>query len=298
MRITKLHSDEADIDLSLVRQLLREQFPQWADLELEPLRPQGTDNAMFKLGDDKVVRLPRTPSSAANIAKESEWLSRLSPLLPIAVPTPLGTGHPSAGYPFSWLVSSWIEGVTPDSEMSLDQHHAAIDLGSFVAAIRRISPMGAPQCNRGLPLQVRDAATRAAIFALSDAYDARELTTPWETALAAPQWKGLPAWMHGDLHAGNVLAQNGRVTGVVDFGLAGVGDPACDLMVAWTLLTADTRALFRSIVQPDDATWARGRGWALHFGIVAYPYYRMSNPALAAAAKRSLDEVLADRDFK
>jgi aminoglycoside phosphotransferase (APT) family kinase protein len=151
-----------------------------------------------------------------------------------------------------------------------------------------------PKCRRGQPLITRDQETREAISLLSDTYDSNLVIDIWESALAAQIWSKPPVWIHGDLHAGNLLAQNSRVTAIVDFGSAGIGDPACDLMVAWTLLTSETRDTFRSIVKPDDATWARARGWALTFGIVAYPYYRLSNPVFAAIAKRTIDEVLID----
>lgn len=294
MSASKMHIDEIDIDSKLVRHLLTEQFPDWTHLKLEVIHPVGTDNMMYRLGNDKVVRLPRMESSAANIEKECQWLPRLAPLLPIAIPTPLGKGSPGAGYPLSWFICQWLEGKNPNTESMLDHHQAAIDLGNFVAAMQKINSKDGPKCNRGQPLRTRDQETREAITSLHDIYDAHLVTDIWESALTVPVWSGPPVWIHGDLHAGNLLAQNGRVTAVVDFGSAGVGDPACDLMMAWTLLTNETRDTFRSIVQADDAMWARGRGWALTFGIVAYPYYRISNPIFAGVAKRAIDEVLAD----
>jgi aminoglycoside phosphotransferase (APT) family kinase protein len=160
--------------------------------------------------------------------------------------------------------------------------------------MQKINTTNSPTCKRGQPLYTHNRETRKAITSLHHTYDTTLLTNIWESALAEPIWLKDPVWIHGDLHAGNLLVQNSRITAVVDFGLAGIGDPACDLMVCWTLLTAETRELFRSIVQPDCATWARARGWALTFGIVGYPYYRISNPIFANIAKRALCEVLAD----
>ena len=294
MTVSKMHADEVDIDAALVRQLLAKQFVDWADLSLEMIRPEGTDNAMYKLGSDKVVRLPRTEHSAISLEKERLWLPKLAPLLPITVPAIQGEGHLDVGYQFPWLICQWLEGKNPSSENMLDHHQAAIDLGHFVSSMRKISAIDGPKCRRGQPLSTRDQETREAIVLLQDTYDTSLLTDLWESALAAPEWSGDPVWIHGDLHAGNLLAKDGRITAVVDFGLAGVGDPACDIMAAWTLLTAETREIFRSIVQPDAATWTRGRGWALHLGIVGYPYYRVTNPIFAAIAKRAVDEVLTD----
>jgi len=294
MTINKMHADEVDIDAALVRQLLAKQFVDWAGLSLKVIRPEGTDNAMYKLGSDKVVRLPRTENSAISLEKERLWLPKLAPLLPITVPVIQGEGHSDVGYPFSWFICQWLEGKNPSSENMLDNHQAAIDLGHFVSSMRKISSMDGPKCRRGQPLSTRDQETREAIVLLQDTYDTSLLNDLWESALAAPEWSGDPVWIHGDLHAGNLLAKDGRITAVVDFGLAGVGDPACDIMVAWTLLTAEAREVFRSIVQPDAATWARGRGWALHLGIVGYPYYRVTNPIFAAIAKRAIDEILVD----
>ena len=297
MSRNKLHNDEIDINAALVKQLLASQFPGWADLRLRVLSGAGTDNAMYKLGDDKVVRLPRTARSATNIDKERLWLPKLAPCLPISIPTILGKGSPAATYPLPWLIYRWLEGQTPNTESMLDRHLAAIDLGNFVVEMKKISSVNGPKSKRGQPLSTRDEETRFAITSLTDTYDVSVLIDMWESALTSPLWSEAPVWIHGDLHAGNVLTQNHRVTAVVDFGSAGVGDPACDMMVAWTLLTPETRQIFRSIVQPDHATWARGRGWALTFGIVAYPYYRISNPTLARIAKRTIEQTIADYKY-
>lgn len=294
MTVNQMHADEININTALVRQLLANQFKDWANLPLQVIHPEGTDNAMYKLGDDKVVRLPRTKGSAVSLEKECSLLPKLAPHLPIAIPTICGEGIPEADYPCPWLICKWLEGKTPIDEAMLDHHQAAIDLGDFVAAMQKINCIGGPKCRRGQPLSSRDEETREAIALLSDSYDASVVTNIWESVLTIPQWTGSPIWIHGDLHAGNLLAQGGRVTAVVDFGCAGIGDPACDMMVAWTLLTAETREIFRSIVKPDSATWARGRGWALTFGIVAYPYYSVSNPIFANIAKRAIEEVIAD----
>lgn len=289
-----MHADEVNIDVALIRQLLVSQFPHWADLPLQAIHPEGTDNVMYKLGSNKVVRLPRMTGAVTSLEKELAWLPQLVPHLPIAIPVLLGQGHAEANYPFPWLICGWLEGKSPNIANPIDQHQAAIDLGNFVAAMQKINSVNAPSCNRGQPLGLYNEEVREAISLLRDTYDISLLMPIWESVLTIPKWSGNLVWIHGDLHAGNLLAEHGRVTAVVDFGLAGVGDPACDMMVAWTLLTAKTREVFRAIVQPDEATWARGRGWAFYLGVVAYPYYRASNPVFAGIAKRAIDEVLAE----
>ena len=172
-------------------------------------------------------------------------------------------------------------------------------MGQFVAALQRIDPAGgpapgAPNSSRGVPLAMRDPPTRAAIATLHSTLDAGAVTAAWEAALGAPAWHGPAVWLHGYLLATNLLAQQGRLRAVIDFGCLGVGDPACDSMVAWTYLSAGTRDAFRAALPVDDATWARGRGWALSFGLIALPYYHSTNPVLAGIARHAIDEALAD----
>jgi aminoglycoside phosphotransferase (APT) family kinase protein len=290
---------ELQIDVPLVRRLLAAQFPQWADLPLAPVDSAGTDNAIYRLGDSMSVRLPRLSEVVGQVVKEQHWLPILASHLPLAIPVPLGIGMPAEGYPWPWSVYHWLDGENATIERIADPFEAAGALAGFVAALQRIDAGGGPPSGthngfRGAPLAMRDPPTRAAIAALRDELDAGAATAAWEAALAAPAWRGPPVWLHGDLHSGNLLATGGRLSAVIDFGLLGVGDPACDMMVGWTLLSADTRAIFRAALPVDDATWARGRGWALSFGLIALACYLNTNPVLAAISRHAIDEALAD----
>ena len=301
MAVGKMHIDEMDTDVSLVRRLLTAQFPQWAGLDIRPVPSAGTDNALYRLGDDMVVRMPRIHWATGQVDKEHEWLPRLGPLLPLRIPVPLARGTPDEGYPWHWSVYRWLEGEEATIEHIADPGLAATGLAHFVAALQRIDATGGPRpgehnSSRGVPLATRDTRTRAAIDALRGALDAGAAAAAWEAALRAGEWQGGPTWIHGDLRPGNLLAQEGRLTAVIDFGCLGVGDPACDLMVAWNFLTAETRDLFRASLGVDDATWARGRGWALSVGLIALPYYQSTNTVLAGIARRTISEVLADHD--
>jgi aminoglycoside phosphotransferase (APT) family kinase protein len=300
MPAAKMHADEVDTDVALVGRLLASQFPDWADLPIEPVPFFGTDNAIYRLGDDMAVRLPRRQKNAVQLEKERRWLPRLAPLLPLTVPVPLAVGRPGHGYPFAWSVYPWLEGEPATADRIGDPGRAAADLAQFVAALQAVDPTDGPPPGdhnsfRGVPLATRDEATRSAIASLRGALDGGAVTAAWEAALRAPEWERPPVWIHGDLDARNMLVERGRITAVIDFGCLGVGDPACDAMVAWKILSADTRDIFRAALSADEATWARGRGWALSQALGALSYYTVeTNPALVHEARRWLTEVLAD----
>jgi aminoglycoside phosphotransferase (APT) family kinase protein len=299
MSTGKMHVDEVDVDVSLVGRLLAAQFPQWADLPIEPITSAGTDNTIYRLGSDMAVRLPRIESATGQVDKEHQWLPRLAPLLPLAIPVPLAKGTPGEGYPWHWSIYQWLEGENATIERIADLCAAARDLAQFVAALQRIDPVGGPPPGvhnsfRGVPLATRYAETRAAIASLDDMLDTGVVTAAWDAALQVPAWHGPPVWIHGDLSPLNLLTERGRISAVIDFGCLGVGDPACDLQVAWNLLSSYTREVFRAALPLDDATWTRGRGWALSVGLIALPYYQSTNPVLAAIARHAIDEALAD----
>ena len=297
MSTTKMHVDEVDTNVSLVRQLLNTQFPHWANLPVEPAHSAGTGNALYRLGDDIVVRLPRIPSAVGQVNKEQKWLPILAPRLPLNIPIPLAKGKPSGGYPWHWSVYRWLEGKDATAAPIADPHQAATSLAQFIIALQGIEATGGPPPGghnfyRGVPLAMRDHETREAIAALHDVIDTGKVTAAWDAAIQTPAWNGVPVWIHGDLHAGNLLVHQGRLSAVIDFGGLGVGDPACDVMAAWVFLSAENRPLFREVLQVDDETWDRGRGWALSFGLIALPYYQITNPGLAAIARRAINEAL------
>jgi aminoglycoside phosphotransferase (APT) family kinase protein len=299
MPTDKMHADEVETDVALVGRLLAAQFPRWADLPIARVPSAGTDNALYRLGDDMVARLPRIHWAVGQVEKEQQWLPRLAPLLPLAIPVPLAMGAPGEGYPWHWSVYRWLAGKRITGERLTDSGQLATDLAHFVAALHSIDPSGGPPPGphnvfRGESLANRDGATRTAIASVGGMIDTETATSAWEAAVGAPAWDGPPVWIHGDLQSGNLLAQQGRLSAVIDFGCLGIGDPACDYQVAWNLFSADTRAIFRAALRIDDAAWARGRGWALTVGLVALPYYQTTNPVLAGIARRAIDEVLAD----
>jgi aminoglycoside phosphotransferase (APT) family kinase protein len=289
-----MHADEVETDTGLVRRLLAAQFPAWAGLRIERVPSSGTDNALYRLGDELVVRLPRIHRAVGGIETDFRWLPVLAPRLPVATPLPLARGAPTEGYPWDWGVYSWLEGENPIPDGAGDPQSLAEDAARFVEAMHAIDPDGGPPARRGVPLEVQDERARASLIALRGTIDTDAATAAWEEALAAPPWSGAPVWVHGDLLPGNLLLRGGRLTGVIDWAGVGVGDPACDLIIAWGLLPAEARGAFRERLGVDDATWARGRGWALSLALIAVPYYEDTNPEFAATARRLLREALAD----
>lgn len=296
----RMHADELDIDASFVRRLVAEQFSEWAGLPVEPVLPWGTDNALFRLGEEMVVRLPRRDHNVATLEKERQWLPKLAPQLPLAVPVPLAEGTPSAGYPLPWSVYRWLPGEDATVSRVSDEHRLATELARFLSLLQRIGPEGGPEpgehnAYRGCPLELRDEGTRASIASLASTVDAGSVTEAWEAALRTPEWDRGPVWIHGDLDARNLLVVEGRVSAVIDWGCLGVGDPACDVMVAWKVFSGHARRRFRAELDVDEATWARARGWALSQALNALSYYTLeTNAILVREAERWLTEVLAD----
>jgi len=292
--------DEVNIDVSLVRRLVGTQFPQWADLPIEPVEVGGVDNRTFHLGAHMTVRLPSAAAYALQVEKEHQWLLKLAPLLPLSIPVPLAKGAPAEGYPWRWSVYRWLEGETATIEGIADLCQFATALARFLIALRRIDPAGGPPPGRhnffrGGSLTVYDAETRQAIAALDGRIDAHAASAAWEAALET-KWRGPAVWFHGDVAAGNLLVEGGGLSAVIDFGTSGVGDPACDLAIAWTLFGGESRDAFRAALKLDDATWVRGRGWTLWKTLITLAEHIDTNPPEAEKARRVLDEVLADHE--
>ncbi|TFE47361.1 aminoglycoside phosphotransferase family protein [Streptomyces sp. ICN441] len=298
MSTGQMHPGQHLIDDDLVQRLIAGQFPQWSGLPVERLPSGGTVNAMYRLGDGMVVRLPLVRGGAKDVAMEQEWLPRLAPRLPTAIPEVLGAGEPADGYPWPWSVYRWLAGELPQAGALSEPVLLAKDLAEFVAAMRSITLPGAPQAHRGGPVNSLDAETRAAIEELrgipQEDVDCDAAAAVWEDALRTPGWDGPQVWLHADLMPGNLLVDGGRLASVIDFGCTGVGDPACDLFPAWNLLPADAREVFREALGVDDATWIRGRGRTLSQALIALPYYRRTNPAMAYNARHVIRAVLGE----
>ncbi|WP_019544737.1 aminoglycoside phosphotransferase family protein [Streptomyces sulphureus] len=285
------------VDAVLVRKLVDTQFPHWADLPLRLLDPAGSDHVIYRLGEKLSVRMPRHPGAVGQAEKEYEWLPRLAPCVPLAVPVPVAVGDPDFGYPWRWAVSPWLDGEVATVEALGDSTRAAVRLAEFLHALQEFTPEGRTvgDARAGLAagtLAERDGATRAAIAEVGGAFDGAAMTALWEEALHAPAWDRPPVWCHGDFHTGNLLTAEGRLSAVIDFGGLGIGDPACDLTIAFTLMSARSRAAFRAALNVDDATWTRGRGWALATGLNAYTSYAAVSSRVAEQTARQITEAV------
>lgn len=281
------------IDLPLVQRLVAAQFPEWAHLPIRQVLPGGNDNRTFRLGDDLLVRLPSHKAYAAAVEKEQRWLPALATQLPLPIPAPVGLGAPTDDYPCPWSVYRWLDGDLASGGGVGDLVQFAHDLAGFLAALQAIDATGGPEAgwhsfHRGGDLAVYDAQTRQAIETLGESIEGLAATAAWDLALAGA-WTGPPVWAHGDIAPNNLLVENGRLCAVIDFGTSAVGDPACDLVIAWTLFEGDSRAAFHRALPLDAATWARGRGWALWKALIT-----LANPdGFDPPGQRASAEVLA-----
>ena len=284
------------IDESLARRLIADQFPQWGGLFIRPVRISGHDNRTFHLGHEMSIRLPSAARYAAHVEVEQTWLPRLAPRLPLPIPSPLATGEPSAEYPWPWSVNRWLDGEQATVERIGDLDEFAVHLAQFLNALQVIDATGAPAPGRdnffrGGELSVYERETRECISELGDLIDAQAATALLEAALAT-KWDREPVWFHGDVAVGNLLTDNrGKLCAVIDFGQLAAGDPSCDLTIAWTLLSGSSRQTFRKERSVDEATWARGRGWGLWKALLQLRSHSGNEAARALAV---INEILAD----
>jgi aminoglycoside phosphotransferase (APT) family kinase protein len=288
------------IDAALVRRLVRSQFPDWGDLPVVPVEVDGWDNRTFHLGDDMTVRLPTAAGYAPAVEKEQQVLPFLSPHLPLPVPVPLAKGVPGEGYPFHWSINRWLHGETASLDRIADLTAFAVGLAGFLTALQGVDastgpPAGAHSFFRGAALDTYDEDTRRSISSLAARIAGDQALSVWAAALSTT-WSRDPVWFHGDVAAGNLLVDAGRLVAVIDFGTSGVGDPACDLVIAWTMFSGESREAFRSALPLDAGTWARARGWALWKALITLVQEVDSEPT-AAALHRQIDDIITDHDL-
>ena len=287
------------IDAELARRLVATQFPQWADLPVTPVADDGWDNRTFRLGSELSLRLPSGDWYALQVDKEQAWLPRLAPHLPLPIPEPVARGEPGEGYPYAWSVYRWLEGEPASSGPVRDPVALASSLAAFLVALERVDARNGPEPGphnffRGGPLETYADEAERAIAALGDEIAADDVRRVLDDALAT-RWERDPVWVHGDVAAGNLLLRDGRLAAVIDFGCAAVGDPACDVVIAWTLLSGRSSDAFRSALAVDRSTWARGRGWALWKALITLVGdLERGDAAAAAGTRRVIERVVAD----
>lgn len=291
----------AGIDAALVKRLVAAQFPQWAQLPVTPVEVDGWDNRTYRLGADMTVRLPTAAGYVAGVAKENRWLPRLAPQLPLPIPEVLGAGEPGEGYPHPWSIRNWLPGSTLDIDALADPVLFATDLAGFLHALQACDTTDGPAAGahsfyRGTSPSYYDEETRSCLADLEGRIDTRRATEVWGAALSA-EWHGEPVWFHGDIATGNLLIDGGRLSAVIDFGTSGVGDPACDLVIAWVTLTGKAREAFRAAVSKDTATWARARGWGLWKALLQLSGRSHIDSASYPEVERVIGDILEDHDL-
>lgn len=295
-----MKKEHVAIDASLVRRLIASQFSQWKELSIEPVATSGWDNRTFHLGQDMSVRLPSAVDYELQVEKEHQWLPKLALGLPLPIPSPLAMGKPEYGYPWKWSIYRWLDGETAASVKISDLVELAIDLADFLTALQGIDTRGGPPSGlhsffRGGSLSVYDNETRRSIISLKDKIDATMATEVWEAALST-SWKNPPVWVwvHGDISAGNLLVRDGKLSAVIDFGQLAIGDPACDLVINWTLFHGISREAFQKMLPLDQGTWARARGWTLWKALVVAAGLTNPNNSESKQCWRIIEEVIAD----
>jgi aminoglycoside phosphotransferase (APT) family kinase protein len=290
---------KADITSELVSRLVASQFPHWADLPVRPVDADGWDNATFRLGDNMSVRLPSSQAYVEQVDKEHRWLPVLARQLPLPIPEPLAKGEPGCGFPRPWSVYRWIAGQTAEAGQIADRCEFAADLAEFLTALYEVEPSGGPLPGthnffRGGSPAHYDAETRAALTALRGVIDTDLAAEVWAAALDAPA-NDAPVWFHGDAQPGNLLLDSaGKLSAVIDFGTSGIGDPACDTTIAWTFLSGDSQRVFRERLPVDEATWTRGRGWAIWKAMIVLVRALATDPDDADFTKHVISKILAD----
>jgi aminoglycoside phosphotransferase (APT) family kinase protein len=290
---------KADITPELVSRLVAAQFPQWAGLPVRPVDVDGWDNATFRLGERMSVRLPSSQAYVEEVEKEQRWLPVLASQLPLPIPEPLALGEPGCGFPRPWSVYRWIEGQTAFAARVADLPEFAADLADFLTALYQVDPSGGPLPGthnffRGGSPGYYDGETRTALAELRGQIDTGLAAEVWDQALAA-RWDGRPVWFHGDAQPGNLLLDaSGRLSAVIDFGTCGIGDPACDTTIAWTFLSGESQRVFRERLAFDEATWTRGRGWAIWKAMIVLVEQLDTDSAEAELTKGVIGEIIAD----
>lgn len=290
-----MHEGEISVSDATVHRLLADQFPAWSSETLTRLPPSGTDNQLFRLGDDLLIRMPRINWAAAEAERQHYWLPRLAEHLTLPIPAPIALGEPGEDYLWHWTVVPWFEGATPTAE-TFDPDEWAVSLAAFVCELRAVPAMDAPLKTegRGAPLESLDEWVRTWTARADPAeVDRDAVLAVWRDALDAPAWDGDPVWFHGDLHDGNLLVRNGRLSAVIDWGAAGRGDPAVELNAMWGYLPWVASELYREKVGLDEAAYRRSRGYALAPAISGWTYYRDPAPHISASSLATVKALVA-----
>lgn len=290
------------ISLEIVKNLIKSQFPQFKKLQIKEVDVQGHDNRTFHLGDELLIRLPSAECYSDKVEIEQKWLPILAKNLSFQIPSSIAMGKPSRDYPFNWSIYKFIEGQSANTLNlnKLDLNFIALQLTQFLKELHKVDIAGAPipgvhNFYRGANLKIYDKETRSAILNLKKLINADAALKLWEKALIS-KWEKSPVWIHGDLAPGNIIIKNNKLIGVIDFGGMAVGDPACDLVIAWTFLKDESRKIFKTNLALDSNTWMRAQGWALWKALISLDKIENKTSNEALAQKEIIENIIKDYD--
>ncbi|MDN7240631.1 aminoglycoside phosphotransferase family protein [Planococcus sp. N028] len=284
----------------VVKKLINDQFPEWSDLEIKPVKTSGNDNRTFHLGEHMAIRLPSAEPYVPQVEKEQKWLPLLAKELSLPIPTPIAKGNPTKEYSFPWSINKWLVGESLTLSNIHNINQFARDLGAFLVELQSIEVNGGPLAGphnfyRGGNIAVYDQESKEAIEQNKDSLNVPLLNEIWELALDST-WKENPVWVHGDIAPGNILVREGKLAAVIDFGILGVGDPSCDMAIAWTFFDNQSRQIFRETLKADEETWNRARGWALWKALITFNWDKNSNEKSADESLEIIKKI--EQDYK
>lgn len=288
-----------NLTIETAKKLIREQFPIWQELEIQPVAKSGHDNRTFHLGEELSIRLPSGAAYAGHVQKENIWLPKLQSQLSMKISVPVAMGTATDDYPFPWSVNAWIVGETVSLKTVTDFNQLAKDIAGFLKELQAIDSTGGPLAGeqnfyRGGDLAVYHEETLRALENLEKVFPTEKLKEIWNRALAS-HWDSSPIWVHGDVEVGNLLVREGKLVAVIDFGILSIGDPASDYVMAWTFFEKEGRKAFKEALSCDEETWQRSQGWALWKALISYQK-EQSESEQSLWAKRTIKELLSDYD--
>jgi aminoglycoside phosphotransferase (APT) family kinase protein len=301
-----MHDGQLAVTVPVVRALVAGQFPPWAGLTIRAVVSPGTVNAIFRIGDRLAARFPLVAADAgsvrAQLAAEADAARELAGRTRFATPEPVALGEPGPGYPLPWSVQTWLPGVTADDRDPGESAGFARDLAEFIGAVRSMDTRGRTfgGSGRGGVLGDHDDWVQLCLARSEGLLDVPRLRARWQVLRELPRGPRPDVMSHRDLIPGNVLVSRpgraARLAGVLDVGGLGPADPALDLVAAWHLLGSESRQVLRANLSSDDAEWARGQGWAFQQAIGLVWYYTVTNPAMAALGRRTLNRIMSAAD--
>lgn len=291
-----MSKDQIIINERLVQNLLASQFPEWKGLPIKSVSHQGWDNRTFRLGEDILVRIPSSQEYISQVEKEQLWLPKLAPHLPYPIPVPIALGKPDNGYPWKWSIYKWLTGESALYALIDNLEIFATDLAHFIYTLHQVNTLGGPvpgldNFYRGGSLLNYDAETRKAISFLHGRIDQKAILDLWEKAIST-KYAGHPVWVHGDISPGNLLVSGGQLSAVIDFGQLAIGDPACDLMITWTLFYGKSRETFIQSLPLEQDIWIRAKAWTLWKALIIAAGITESNIIEQQKAFKLIAEVM------